>query len=103
PGVDRTDLPERGSAGISDREAAVDPYLLGRDPEPRPLNVFRQLLVSALVSGVMSSFLWFAVTFWTYLETGSVLATSVIGGSFALFSAFVGVLFGTFVDRHRKY
>ncbi len=48
-------------------------------------------------------FLWFALTFWVYLETKSVLATSIIGGAFAVFSALFGVFFGTFVDRHRKH
>ena len=67
------------------------------------MSVFRRLLWNALASGVMSSFLWFALTFWVYLETRSVLTTSVIGGAFALFSAVGGMLFGTFVDRHRKH
>ena len=67
------------------------------------MSTFRRLLANALVSGVMSSFLWFAVTFWVYLETRSVVATSVIGGAFAIFSAIAGMLFGTFVDRHRKH
>jgi DHA3 family multidrug efflux protein-like MFS transporter len=66
------------------------------------MRVFNKLLVNALISGVMNSFLWFAVTFWVYLETESVLATSVIGGAFAIFSALFGMVFGTFVDRHRK-
>jgi DHA3 family multidrug efflux protein-like MFS transporter len=65
--------------------------------------VFRRLLANALVGGVMSSFLWFALTFWTYLETRSVIATSVIGGAYAVVSAVFGMLFGTFVDRHRKH
>jgi len=65
--------------------------------------IFRRLLANALVSGVMSSFLWFAVTFWVYLETRSVIATSVIGGAFAVFSALFGMVFGTFVDHHRKH
>ena len=69
----------------------------------RQLRVFHQLLVNALVSGVMSSFLWFALTFWVYLETESVLATSVVGGAFAIFSALAGMMFGTFVDHHRKH
>jgi hypothetical protein len=47
----------------------------------------------------MTSFLWFALTFWVYLETRSVLATSVIGGAFAIFSSVFGILFGTFVDQ----
>lgn len=67
------------------------------------MAVFRRLLANALVGGVMSSFLWFALTFWTYLETRSVIATSVIGGAYAVVSALLGLLFGTFVDRHRKH
>ena len=69
----------------------------------RRMKIFHRLLLNALVSGVMTSFLWFALTFWIYLETRSVLATSVIGGAFTIFSAALGVLFGTFVDRHRKW
>lgn len=64
---------------------------------------FRKLLWNALVSGVMSSFLWFALVFWVYIETKSVIATSMIGGAFALFSALLGMVFGTFVDHHRKH
>ena len=63
---------------------------------------FRQLLANTLATGVTSTFLWFALTFWVYLETRSVVATGVIGGAFALSSAVLGPLFGTFVDRHRK-
>ncbi len=65
-------------------------------------RVFRQLLANTLVTGVTSTFLWFALTFWVYLETRSVVATGVIGGAASLSSAFLGPLFGTFVDRHRK-
>ena len=67
------------------------------------MRVFRQLLVNTLVSGVTSSFLWFALTFWVYLETRSVVATGVIGGSFGLCSALLGPAFGTYVDRHRRH
>jgi DHA3 family multidrug efflux protein-like MFS transporter len=63
---------------------------------------FRRLLVNTLVSGVTSSFLWFALTFWVYLETRSVVATGVIGGAFGVASAVIGPAFGTYVDRHRK-
>ena len=65
--------------------------------------VFRRLLVNTLITGVTSTFLWFALTFWVYLETRSVVATGVIGGAFAISSALLGPLFGTFVDRHRKH
>lgn len=67
---------------------------------PRP---FRRLMVNSLVAGVTSTFLWFALTFWVYLETRSVVITGVIAGTFALVSAVVGPLIGTYVDHHRKH
>src|SRR5687767_6204666 len=67
------------------------------------LQVFRRLLLNTLLSGVTSTFLWFALTFWVYLETRSVVATGVIGGAFSLSSAVLSPFFGTFVDRHRKH
>jgi DHA3 family multidrug efflux protein-like MFS transporter len=66
------------------------------------VRVFHRLLLNTLVSGVTSTFLWFALTFWVYLETRSVVATGVIGGAFAVSSAVLGPVFGTFVDHHRK-
>src|SRR5262245_59067145 len=66
-------------------------------------RAFRQLLVNTLISGVTSSFLWFALTFWVYLRTKSVVATGIVGGAFGLAGAFVGPAFGTYVDHHRKH
>lgn len=71
-----------------------------RSPMPR---TFLQLLLNTLATGVTSSFLWFALTFWVYLETRSVVATGVIGGMFSISSAVLGPFFGTYVDRHRKH
>ena len=65
-------------------------------------RAFRQLLLNTLMTGVTSSFRWFALTFWVYLETRSVVATGVIGGAFMLSTAVLGPIFGTYVDRHRK-
>ena len=65
-------------------------------------TVFHQLLLNTLMTGITSSFLWFALTFWVYLETRSVVATGVIGGAYSLGAAALGPWFGTFVDRHRK-
>ena len=76
------------------------------DPKPtspRRMATFRRLLVNTLVTGVTSSFLWFALTFWVYLETRSVVATGVIGGMFSIASAVLGPVFGTYVDHHRKH
>jgi DHA3 family multidrug efflux protein-like MFS transporter len=66
-------------------------------------QVFRSLLVNTLVTGVTSSFLWFALTFWVYLETRSVVATGVIGAAFSLSNALLAPAFGTYVDHHRKH
>jgi DHA3 family multidrug efflux protein-like MFS transporter len=66
------------------------------------LRAFRQVLANTLVANVTSSFLWFALTFWAYLETRSVMATAIIGGGFMLFTALFGTYFGALVDRHRK-
>ena len=45
-------------------------------------RTFLHLLVNTAVAGLTTSFLWFGLTFWAYLETRSVLATGVIGGAF---------------------
>src|SRR5688500_5510171 len=67
------------------------------------MATFRHLLLNTLVSGVTSTFLWFALTFWVYLETRSVVATGVIGGMYGIASAAIGPAFGTYVDHHRKH
>ncbi|AZZ55224.1 MFS transporter [Rathayibacter iranicus] len=67
------------------------------------LRTFCHILVNTAVANVTTSFLWFALTFWVYLETRSVLATGVIGGAYMLLVAILAMAFGTIVDRHRKY
>src|SRR5688572_4975634 len=93
------DLDERNGDGGGDPapEAAA-----GADGDHTDEAAFRQLVVNALLSNVAGTFLWFALTFWVYLETRSVVATGVIGGSFGLASAVLGPWFGTYVDHHRK-
>lgn len=63
---------------------------------------FYKVLGNTLIANVTTSYVWFALTFWVYLETKSVLATSIIGGSYMLLVAMLGIAFGTIVDRHRK-
>ncbi|GAA3547242.1 chloramphenicol efflux pump [Aeromicrobium flavum] len=65
-------------------------------------RTFGHVLVNTLVANVTTSFLWFALTFWVYLETRSVLATGVVGGAYMLMLAVFSMYFGTLVDRHRK-
>ena len=84
----------------SEDEATRGLPTTGRLAVPR---VFLELLVNTLVAGVTSSFLWFALTFWVYLRTRSVVATGVIAGAFSISAAVLGPVFGAFVDRHRKH
>ena len=73
------------------------------EPAPnRNRSRFNQLLVNTFIANVTTSYLWFALTFWVYLETRSVLATAIIGGSFMLLVSVMGVPFGSWVDRTRK-
>ena len=44
-------------------------------------RAFANVLVNTLIANVTTSFLWFTLTFWVYIETQSVLATGVIGGA----------------------
>ena len=63
---------------------------------------FYQVLLNTLIANVTTSYLWFALTFWVYLETKSVLATAIIGGTYMLFVALFSIVFGTIVDHNRK-
>ena len=63
---------------------------------------FKNVLFNTLIANVTTSYLWFAVTFWAYLETKSVLATSVVGGLYMLLMAATGIFFGAIVDHHKK-
>jgi DHA3 family multidrug efflux protein-like MFS transporter len=63
---------------------------------------FYQVLVNTFIANITTSYLWFALTFWVYLETKSVLATGVIGGSYMLLIALCSMWFGTIVDRRKK-
>lgn len=71
-------------------------------PDARTLRAFYQVLVNTALANVTSSYLWFALTFWVYLETQSVLATAIIGGSYMLLVAVFGVVFGVIVDHMKK-
>jgi DHA3 family multidrug efflux protein-like MFS transporter len=82
------------------------------DPSPTPpvratppggTRTFLQVLVNTAVANVTTSYLWFALTFWVYIETRSELATGVIGGAYMLLVAVFSMLFGTIIDRHRKH
>lgn len=63
---------------------------------------FYRVLLNTLIANVTTSYLWFALTFWVYLETQSVLATGIIGGMYMLLVAIFSIVFGTIVDHNKK-
>jgi DHA3 family multidrug efflux protein-like MFS transporter len=66
------------------------------------MGAFYRLLGIALLVATTNNFVWFALTFWAFLTTGSVIATSVMGGIFLVMTAASGVWFGSIVDHRRK-
>lgn len=65
-------------------------------------RTFQHALGNTLVASVVNFTVWFAVTFFVYLETRSVFATGVIAGIFLAFTAVSGMWFGSLVDHHPK-
>src|SRR6478609_104985 len=65
-------------------------------------RTFLHVLLSVLLVSIINYTVWFAVTFWVYLETGSVFATGLIAGIFLVSIAATGIWFGSLVDHHRK-
>ena len=78
---------------------AVDHSL--RSPVERT-RTFTGVLVNTALANITTSYLWFSLTFWLYLETRNVIATGVVGGAYMLLIALSSISFGTFVDRYRK-
>lgn len=60
------------------------------------------MLANSLTAFLTNTFVWFAVTFWLYLETKSVIATSVMAGVFTGTVALSGFFLGSLVDRYKK-
>ena len=66
---------------------------------PKP---FYAILANTIVASVVNTCVWFAVTFWVYLETRSVIATSLMAGLYLVAVAISGFYLGSLVDRYRK-
>ena len=63
---------------------------------------FHHLLINNLVANITNLTVWFALTFWVFLETRSVFATGMIAGIYLGLIAMLGVWLGSLVDHHRK-
>jgi MFS transporter, DHA3 family, multidrug efflux protein len=66
------------------------------------MKTFYTLLANSLTAFLANTFVWFAVTFWVYLETKSVIATSVMAGVYLVTIAGSGFFLGSLVDRYKK-
>ena len=66
------------------------------------VKTFYQLLINTLIVGTKNMFVWFALIFWAYLQTQSVIATGILGGIVAAAQAISSFWFGALVDNHKK-
>lgn len=66
------------------------------------MKPFYAVLANSLVAALTNNFVWFAVTFWVYLETKSVVATSIMAGVYTGTMALTGLFQGSLVDRYKK-
>jgi DHA3 family multidrug efflux protein-like MFS transporter len=65
-------------------------------------KIFYAVLANSLAASLTNTFVWFAVTFWVYLQTKSVLTTSVMAGIYLVTVAISGFFLGSLVDRYKK-
>lgn len=54
------------------------------------------------MAAVTNAFAWFAIVFWAYLNTNSVIVTGFIGGIFAVLNTISAFFFGSIVDHNKK-
>jgi MFS transporter, DHA3 family, multidrug efflux protein len=66
------------------------------------MRPFHHLLVNNLAANITNYTVWFAITFWMFLETRSVFATGMIAGLFLILTSGLGIWFGSLVDHHGK-
>jgi len=65
-------------------------------------RLFYTILVNSLTASLTNNVVWFAVTFWVYLQTKSVVATSIMAGVYTGTVALSGFFLGSLVDRYPK-
>jgi MFS transporter, DHA3 family, multidrug efflux protein len=66
------------------------------------MKPFHHLLANNLVANVTNFTVWFAVTFWVFIETQSVFATGMIAGIYLMLTASLGIWLGSIVDHNSK-
>ncbi|NGP17580.1 MFS transporter [Devosia aurantiaca] len=66
------------------------------------MKPFHHLLANNLVANITNYTVWFAVTFWVFIETESVFATGMIAGVYLVLTAALGIWLGSIVDHNSK-
>lgn len=66
------------------------------------MKPFHQVLAVTLIATTTTYFVWFALTFWAYLTTQSVISTSIVAGLQLVAAASTSMWFGSIVDHHKK-
>lgn len=66
------------------------------------MSPFHQILGNNLVANVTNFTVWFAITFWIFIETQSVFATGMVAGIYLVFTAAFGFWLGSIVDHNPK-
>lgn len=66
------------------------------------MKAFYHLLANTTIAGVINFTVWFAITFFVFLETRSVFATGMISGVYLVLTAASGIWFGSIVDHQKK-
>jgi DHA3 family multidrug efflux protein-like MFS transporter len=65
-------------------------------------RIFYSLLANTVFSTITNMTVWFALTFFVYLQTEKVLATAIISGIYLVAVALSGFWFGSLVDHYKK-
>lgn len=66
------------------------------------MKTFYKILGAALIAVTTNNFVWFALTYFAYLSTKSVIATGLVGGIYLVATAISGFWLGSVVDHHKK-
>lgn len=66
------------------------------------MQTFYNLLTNTALASVVNFTVWFALTFFVFLETESVFATGMISGIYLTLTLVSGFWFGSLVDHHPK-
>lgn len=66
------------------------------------MRTFYLVISNTLISVIVATLVWFSVGIWVYLQTRSVLVTSILSGGYMIAVLFSGVIFGALVDKFKK-